>query len=85
MARKDDGWRDMTAQDRYDEASRKVARLEKRRDELKRRGAPVQMLARYDADINSAKDERQLWGIVAQDRAEEQMRHEYELIDIGTA
>ena len=60
MARKDDGCRDMTAQDRYDEASRKVARLEKRRDDLKRRGAPVQMLARYDADINSAKDERQL-------------------------
>ena len=32
MARKNDGWRDMTAQDRYDEAIRKVERLEKRRD-----------------------------------------------------
>lgn len=85
MARKDDGWRDMTAQDRYDEASRKVARLEKRREELKRRGAPVQMLARYDADINSAKDERQLWGLVAQDCADAQMRHEYERIDMGMA
>lgn len=85
MARKDDGWRDMTAQDRYDEASRKVARLEKRRDDLKRRGAPVQMLARYDADINSAKDERQLWGLVAQDRADEQMRREYERLDMGRA
>ena len=85
MARKDDGWRDMTAQDRYDEASRKVARLEKRRDELKRRGAPVEMLDRYDADINSAKNERQLWGLVAQDRADEQMRHEYERLDIGMA
>ena len=83
MARKDDGWRDMTAQDRYDEASRKVARLEKRREELKRRGAPAQMLDRYDADINSAKDERQLWGLVAQDRADEQMRRKYERIDIG--
>lgn len=85
MARKDDGWRDMTAQDRYDEASRKVARLEKRRDDLKRRGAPVQMLARYDADINSAKDERQLWGLVAQDSADEQMRREYERLDMGRA
>ena len=85
MARKDDGWRNMTAQDRYDEASRKVARLEERRDELKRRGAPVQMLARYDADINSAKDERQLWGLVAQDCADAQMRHEYELLDMGMA
>ena len=85
MARKDDGWRDMTAQDRYDEASRKVARLEKRRDELKRRGAPVQMLARYDADINSAKDKRQLWGLVAQDRADAQMRREQEMLDMGTA
>ena len=85
MARKNDGWRDMTAQERYDEASRKVARLEERRDELKRRGAPVQMLARYDADINSAKDERQLWGLVAQDRADEQMRHEYERLDMGMA
>ena len=85
MARKDDGWRDMTAQDRYDEASRKVARLEKRRDELKRRGAPVQMLARYDADINSAKDERQLWGLEAQDCADAQMRREQEMLDMGTA
>ena len=85
MARKDDGWRNMTAQDRYDEASRKVARLEERRDELKRRGAPVQMLARYDADINSAKDERQLWGLVAQDCADAQRRHEYERLDMGMA
>ena len=85
MARKDDGWRDMTAQDRYDEASRKVARLEERRDDLKRRGAPVQMLARYDADINSAKDERQLWGLVAQDRADEQMRRKHEMLDMGMA
>ena len=85
MARKDDGWRDMTAQDRYDEASRKVARLEKRREELKRRGAPVQMLARYDADINSAKDERQLWGLVEQDRADYKLRHEYERLDMGMA
>ena len=85
MARKDDGWRDMTAQDRYDEASRKVARLEKRRDELKRRGSPVQMLARYDADINSAKDERQLWGLEAQDCADAQMRREQEMLDMGTA
>ena len=83
MARKDDGWRDMTAQDRYDEASRKVARLEKRREEIKRRGAPVQMLARYDADINSAKDERQLWGLVAQDRADDNLRREYERLDMG--
>ena len=85
MARKDDGWRDMTAQDRYDEASRKVARLEERRAELKRRGAPRQMLARYDADINSAKDERQLLGLVAKDRADEQIRHEYERLDMGMA
>ena len=85
MARKDDGWRNMTAQDRYDEASRKVARLEERRDELKRRGAPVQMLARYDADINSAKDERQLWGLVAQDCADAQMRREQEMLDMGMA
>ena len=85
MARKDDGWRDMTAQDRYDEASRKVARLEKRREELKRRGASVQMLARYDADINSAKDERQLWGLEAQDCADAQMRREQEMLDMGTA
>ena len=79
MARKDDGWRDMTAQDRYDEASRKVARMEKRR------GAPRQMLARYDADINSAKDERQLWGLVAQDCAEDKLRREQEMLDMGTA
>ena len=85
MAHKNDGWRDMTAQDRYDEACRKVARLEKRREELKRRGAPMQMLARYDADINSAKDERQLWGIVAQDRADEQMRRKHEMLDMGMA
>ena len=85
MARKDDGWRDMTAQDRYDEASRKVARLEKRREELKRRGAPKQMLARYDADINSAKDERQLCGMVAQDRADDHQRHEQEMLDMGMA
>ena len=85
MARKDDGWRDMTAQDRYDEASRKVARLEKRRDELKLRGAPMEMLARYDADINSAKDERQLWGLVAQDRADDKLRYEYERLDMGMA
>lgn len=85
MARKDNGWRDMTAQDRYDEASRKVARLEARREELKRRGAPVQMLARYDADINSAKDERQLWGLVAQDRADDKLRNEYERLDMGMA
>ena len=85
MARKDDGWRDMTAQDRYDEASRKVARLEKRRDDLKRRGASREMLARYDSDINSAKDERQLWGLVAKDRADEQMRREQEMLDMGTA
>lgn len=85
MAHKSDGWRDMTAQDRYDEASRKVARLEARRDELKRRGAPAQMLARYDADINSAKDERQLWGLVAQDRADEQMRLKHEMLDMGMA
>ena len=85
MARKDDGWRDMTAQDRYDEAIRKVARLETRRDELMRRGAPAQMLARYDADINSAKDERQLWGLVAQDCADAQMRSEQEMLDMGMA
>ena len=85
MARKDDGWRDMTAQDRYDEASRKVARLEERRDELKRRGAPRHILARYDADINSAKDERQLWGRVAQDCAEDKLRREQEMLDMGTA
>lgn len=85
MARKDDGWRDMMAQDRYDEASRKVMRLEQRRDELKRRGAPRQMIERYDADINSAKDERQLWGLVAHDRADEEVRREYERLDIGMA
>ena len=85
MARKDDGWRDMTAQDRYDEASRKVARLEKRREELKRRGASREMLPRYDADINSAKDERQLWGLEAQDRADAQMRREQEMLDMGMA
>lgn len=85
MAHKNDGWRNMTAHDRYDEASRKVARLEKRREELKRRGAPAQMLARYDADINSAKDERQLWGIVAQDCADDKLRREYERLDMGMA
>lgn len=85
MARKDDGWRDMTAHDRYDEASRKVERLEKRRDELKRRGAPKQMLTRYDADINSAKNERQIWGMVAQDRADDHQRHEQEMLDMGMA
>ena len=85
MARKNDGWSNMTAHDRYDEASRKVARLEKRREELKRRGAPAQMLARYDADINSAKDERQLWGLVVQDRADDKLRHEYERLDMGMA
>ena len=85
MARKDDGWRDMTAQDRYDEASRKVARLEKRRDDLKRRGASREILARYDADINSAKDERQLWGLVAHDCADAQMRREQEMLDMGMA
>ena len=85
MARKDDGWRDMTAQDRYDEASRKVARLEKRREELKRRAAPVEMLDRYDADINSAKNERQFWGLEAQDRADDKLRHEYERLDMGMA
>lgn len=83
MARKNDGWRDMTAQDRYDEAIRKVARLEKRRDELKRRGAPAQILARYDANINSAKDERQLWGLVAQDRADDKLRRKHEMLDMG--
>ena len=85
MARKDDGWRDMTAHDRYDEAGRKVARLEKRRDDLKRRGASREMLARYDSDINSAKDERQLWWLEAQDRADAQMRREQEMLDMGTA
>ena len=85
MARKNDGWRDMTAQDRYDEAIRKVARLEKRRDELMRRGASREMLARYDADINSAKDERQLWGLVAQDRADDKLRREHEMLDMGMA
>ena len=85
MARKDDRWRDMPAQDRDDEARRKVARLEKRREELKRRGAPVQMLARYDADINSAKDERQLWVLEAQDRADDKLRREQEMLDMGTA
>lgn len=85
MARKDDGWRDMTAYDRYDEASRKVMRLEQRRDELKRRGAPRQMIERYDADINSAKDERQLWGIVSQDCMDDKLRREYDRIDMGMA
>lgn len=85
MARKNNGWRDMTAQDRYDEANRKVLRLEQRRDELKRRGAPKRMIDRYDADINSAKDERQLWGIVAQDSADDEMRREYERLDLGMA
>lgn len=85
MARKDDGWRDMTPQDRYDEASRKVMRLEQRRDELKQRGAPQRMIERYDADINSAKDERQLWGLVAQDSADDKLRHEYERLDMGMA
>lgn len=85
MAHKNDGWRDMTAQDRYDEASRKVARLEKRRDELKRNGAPAQMLARYDADINSAKEERLIWGLAAQDIADEQMRRKHEMLDMGMA
>lgn len=85
MARKDNGWRDMTPQDRYDEASRKVMRLEQRRDELKRRGAPQKMIERYDADINSAKDERQLWGLVAHDRADEQMRRKHEMLDMGMA
>ena len=83
MAHKDDGWRYMTAQERYDEAIRKIARLEKRREELRQRGAPVQMLARYDADIKSAKDDRQLWWIVAQDRADDDMRRDYERIDMG--
>lgn len=85
MARKDDGWRDMTPQDRYDEAIRKVARLEKRREELMRRGAPAQMLARYDADINSAKDERQLRGLEAQDRADDKLRRKHEMLDMGMA
>ena len=85
MARKDDGWRDVTPQDRYDEASRKVMRLEQRRDELKQRGAPQRMIERYDADINSAKDERQLWGLVAQDSADDKLRHEYERLDMGMA
>ena len=85
MARKDNGWRDMTPQDRYDEAIRKVMRLEQRRDELKMRGAPRRMIERYDADINSAKDERQLWGLVAQDSADEVMRREYERLDLGMA
>ena len=85
MARKKDGWRDMTAQDRYDEAIRKVERLEKRRDELMRRGAPAQMLARYDADINSAKDERQLRGLEAQDRADDKLRRKHEMLDMGMA
>lgn len=85
MARNDDGWRDMTPQDRYDEASRKVMRLEQRREQLKQRGAPQRMIERYDADINSAKDERQLWGLVAQDSADEQMRREYERLDMGRA
>ena len=85
MARKNDGWRYMTAQERYDEAIRKIARLEKRREELKRRGAPVQMLDRYDSDINNAKNERLLWEIVAQDRADDDMRRDYERLDMGMA
>ena len=85
MARKDNGWRDMTPQDRYDEASRKVMRLEQRREQLKQRGAPQRMIERYDVDINSAKDERQLWGLVAQDCADAQMRREQEMLDMGMA
>ena len=85
MVRNNDGWRYMTAQDRYDEACRKVARLEKRREELRQRGAPVQMLARYDSDINNAKDERLLWEIVAQYRADDDMRRDYERLDMGMA
>lgn len=43
------------------------------------------MIERYDADINSAKDERQLWGLVAQDRADDKLRREHEMLDMDMA
>ena len=75
------GWVNMTAFERYEESKRKVQRLEERREYLIQRGAPREMIARYDTDISSAKDERQLWALEVQEINDREMYR----LDLGMA
>ena len=76
------GWIDMDAEDRFDEADKRMMRLTDRRAYLTQRSAPQDWIAHYDEALMHAINERNHWEGEAQDMAEARRRKEYERMDM---
>lgn len=76
------GWIDMDAQDRFDEADKRMMRLVDRRAEMVKRNAPQDWIAHYDEAIMHANNERRHFADEANDIADAKRRREYERMDI---
>lgn len=76
------GWDDMDAEDRFDEADKRMMRLTDRRAYLAGRTVPQDWLDDYDTALMHAIRERARFEPEAQDIAEARRRQEYERMDI---
>lgn len=76
------GWDDMDAEDRFDEADKRMMRLTDRRAYLAGRTVPQDWLEEYDIALMHAIRERARFEPEALDIAEARRRQEYERMDI---
>lgn len=72
----------MDAQDRFDEADKRMRRLTDRRAYLAQRNAPQDWIAHYDEALAHAIRERRHYEDEANDMADEARRREYERLDV---
>lgn len=80
---KNRGWTNMDAQDRFDEADKRMRRLIDRKAYLQSRKAPQDWLNQYDEMLVYAVRERGHFESEANDMADAQRRREYERRDMA--
>jgi len=77
------GWMNMDAQDRFDEANKRMRRMVDRKAYLKSRQAPQDWLDQYDEMLVYAINERRNFESEANDMADAARRREYERKDMA--
>lgn len=80
---KNRGWTNMDAQDRFDEADKRMRRLIDRKVYLQGRKAPEDWLDQYDEMLAYAVNERRYFESEANDMADAERRREYEKRDMA--
>lgn len=83
MKMRSEGWRDMSPQERYEEADNRMRHLTDRRAQLRRRHAPQDWIAHYDEELARAIRDRRYAQQEAMDAADAERRQAYEAADYG--